>query len=77
MTKRLAENTERLLLNEFVSTYGFRPTLEHPFRQDGYICASDTHVLIRIREDLAVGNYDEQDKPVVNTMAEPEAHIKL
>lgn len=65
MTKILDENTERLLLNEFVSTDGYRPILEHPFLQNGYVCATDTHVLIRIREDLAAGKYEEQDKPAV------------
>lgn len=36
-----------------------RPVLHYPFRQDGYICAGDGWVLIRIAETLCDGEYSE------------------
>lgn len=34
-----------------------RPTIQMPFRQDGKICATDGHMLIRISESLCEGEY--------------------
>lgn len=49
----------------------YRENIEMPFRQDGRICATDGHMLIRIAEGLCEGEYT--DKPnglkAVNTNA--------
>lgn len=45
------------LLQMFVSTEDFRATLKRPWRKDGYIMASDSHILVRVNGDLSDKEY--------------------
>ena len=51
-----------------------RPTLTKPFKQDGYICATDTHVIICVAEHLIPEGqykYEVLDKPSVEEVMPP------
>ena len=50
---------EKELLDLFVATDKNRPSLHHPFLQEGKVCASDGRVLIRIDAALCEGDYSE------------------
>lgn len=76
--EKLDENTERLLFNEFVSTEDYRPKLKYPFKQNGYIYASDATVLLRIRENIVTNDYIEQESPQVwKVIPETDCEIAL
>lgn len=51
---------ERELLMLFYDSDNCREVLRQPFLQDGKVCASDGHVLIRIDSSLCEGSYDEK-----------------
>jgi len=51
---------ERELLMLFYDSDNCREVLRHPFLQDGKVCATDGHVLIRIDSSLCEGSYDEK-----------------
>lgn len=51
---------ERELLMLFYDSDNSREVLRQPFLQDGKVCASDGHVLIRIDSSLCEGSYDEK-----------------
>lgn len=51
---------ERKLLMLFYDSDNDREVLRQPFLQDGKVCASDGHVLIRIDSNLCEGSYDEK-----------------
>ena len=51
---------ERELLMLFYDSGNFREVLRQPFLQDGKVCATDGHVLIRIDSCLCEGSYDEK-----------------
>ncbi len=51
---------ERELLTLFYDSDNCREVLRQPFLQDGKVCATDGHVLIRIDSSLCDGNYEEK-----------------
>lgn len=51
---------ERELLMLFYDSDNCREVLRQPFLQDGKVCATDGHVLIRIDGSLCEGSYDEK-----------------
>ena len=51
---------ERELLMLFYDSDNSREVLRQPFLQDGKVCASDGHVLIRIDSSLCEGSYEEK-----------------
>jgi len=51
---------ERELLILFYDSGNYREVLRQPFLQDGRVCATDGHVLIRIDGSLCEGSYDEK-----------------
>lgn len=58
---------EEALFDLFVSDDGHRPQLHKPFLQDGYVNATNTNVLIRVRQELLRGKYTENTKtPLVS-----------
>lgn len=62
------------LLNRFAEDLeGFRPAIEKPFEQDGYVCATDTHILIRVERELVGVDYSTPtNAPMVSrVMPEP------
>lgn len=56
---------ESRLLSLFTDNEGYRPSLAQPFEQDGHICATDSHILIRIDKSLITGNYMLMETPNV------------
>ena len=54
--------SEKELLDLFCSKSEneIRPVLHYPWLQDGYVCASDGRILIRIAETLCDGEYSEE-----------------
>ena len=72
---------EKELLNLFTAPdldYYYRPWCGKPFKQDGYICASDSHVLMRIKETLCEAEYEENpdgNKPPEVGKIVPERNI--
>lgn len=48
---------ERQLLGMYVNVGEYRRNISMPFRQDGRICATDGHMMIRIAEGLCEGEY--------------------
>lgn len=51
---------ERELLMLFYDSDNSREVLRQPFLQDGKVCATDGHVLIRINGSLCEGSYEEK-----------------
>ena len=51
---------ERKLLMLFYDSDNCREVLRQPFLQDGKVCATDGHVLIRIDSSLCEGSYEEK-----------------
>ena len=51
---------ERELLMLFYDSDNYREVLRQPFLQDGKVCATDGHILIRIDSSLCEGSYDEK-----------------
>ena len=67
---------ERELLMLFYDSDNSREVLRQPFLQDGKVCATDGHVLIRIDSSLCEGSYDEKPgglTPPRTTSVVPEA----
>lgn len=54
-------NNEKELLNLYTAKDDYRPVLQHPFLQDGKVCATDGYMLIRIDAAKCDGEYS--DKP--------------
>ena len=50
---------ERILFDMYCSDSDLLPNIQMPFRQDGHICATDGHMLIRIVEKMCEGEYYE------------------
>lgn len=67
---------ERYLLNLYVHPESeYRQNIQEPFRQDGRICATDGHVLIRIAEGLCEEKYSDMPnglKPVNTSKVIPQ-----
>lgn len=40
-----------------------RPSLEKPIEQNGYICATDTRIAVRIKKEMLTGEYEQRDAP--------------
>lgn len=54
---------EKQLFDMYVDADGYRPALEVPFVQNGYVYASDGRILIRVRESAAIGDYPHSQSP--------------
>lgn len=50
---------EEALFDLFVGDDKFRPQFHKPFLQDGYVVATNTTILIRVRQELLKGEYTE------------------
>lgn len=62
--KKLERHKESVLLDIFIYREDdMRPSLEKPMEQDGYICATDTHIAIRIKKEMLTGEYEQRDAP--------------
>lgn len=62
--EKIHPEKEAALLDLFVYTEDdMRPSLEKPMEQDGYICATDTHIAIRIKKEMLTGEYDCRESP--------------
>lgn len=57
--KKLTADQWRSLLYKFTEDEGFYPGLQHPFKQDGYVCATDTHAILRVDKDLIPKSNDD------------------
>lgn len=71
--KELNRNEWHKLLNRFVAdAEAMRPVMMKPFEQDGYVCASDTHILIRVAKKYITEDYstDKQTPDVARIMLE-------
>lgn len=56
--KELTPNKWRNLLHEFVAdAEEMRPVMMKPFEQDGYVCATDAHILIRVAKRFISDDY--------------------
>ena len=56
--KELTPNEWHKLLNRYVAdAEAMRPVMMKPFEQDGYVCASDTHILIRVAKRYITNDY--------------------
>ena len=53
-------NNEKELLGLYYRKYEYREVLRQPFLQDGRVCATDGHMLIRISTALCEGDYQER-----------------
>ncbi len=61
--KKLTPDKWRSLLNYFVADAdSLRPVLMKPFEQDGYVCATDTHVLLRVAKKYITDDYSTEQK---------------
>lgn len=68
--KQLNADQWRSLLYKFTSDEDFRPGLQKPFEQDGYIFATETHVVLRVDKNLIpISNDDYTPKNRVPTVA--------
>lgn len=77
MSKTKLKN-EAQLLELFVAQDDLRPSLMHPFEQNGYICASDTHIVIRVAKDMTKEQYVQQECPnVERVMIEPKPQLVI
>lgn len=62
--KKLDPAKEDTIFDIFVySEDDMRPSLEKPMEQNGYICATDTHIAIRIRKEMLNGTYECRESP--------------
>lgn len=50
--KQLTADHWRNILYKFVSDEDFRPGLQKPFEQRGYVCATDAHVVLHVDRNL-------------------------
>lgn len=61
---KLGRHTEFALLDIFIYREDdMRPSLEKPMEQNGYICATDTHIAVRIKKEMLTGEYEQRDAP--------------
>lgn len=61
---RLKRHIESELLDVFIyRDDDMRPGLESPMEQDGYICATDTRIAIRIKKEMTTGEYEHRATP--------------
>lgn len=64
--KELTPNEWHKLLNRYVAdAESMRPVMMKPFEQDGYVCASDTHILICVAKRYITNDYS-TDKTTPN-----------
>ncbi len=56
---------------------GYRPTLSKPFLQDGHVIATDTTILIKIREDLLIGKYEVNERAPDVSKVWPETFLPV
>lgn len=75
--KNLSADQWRSLLYKFTSDEDFRPGLQKPFEQDGYICATETHVILRVDKNLIPKSNDDYTPKyrvptVANVMPTPD-----
>lgn len=64
----------------YLTSNSIRPVFEKPFRYDGYICASDTYRLIRVREDLLREypfNHEGKLPDMLKLVPEPNCNLTL
>lgn len=57
--KNLNAEQWRHLLYKFTSDEDFRPGLQQPFEQDGYVCATESHVVLRVNKNLIPKSNDD------------------
>lgn len=58
---------EEVFFDLFVGNDSYRPQLHKPFLQDGHVVATDSRVLIRVRQELLKGCYAENSHaPIVS-----------
>lgn len=50
--KGLTAGQWRSILYKFTADEDFRPAIQKPFRQGGYICATDAHIVLRVNRKL-------------------------
>lgn len=61
--KQISNSEWHRLLNLYVADEeSMRPALMNPFEQDGYVCATDTHTLIRVDKKYITDDYTTQSK---------------
>lgn len=61
--KTISQNDWRRLLTFFVDDMeNYRPVLMKPFEQDGYVCATDAHALIRVDKKYITDDYSTSAK---------------
>lgn len=61
---KISSSKESALLDIFIYREDdMRPSLENPMEQDGYICATDTRIAIRIRKEMLNGEYECRESP--------------
>lgn len=72
--KKITRETELL---SFVSRNPAHYFTDHVFRQDGFVVATDGHIMVRVPVDAVAGGEDivEQDKPTVSSVI-PKAFDK-
>lgn len=69
---------EKALFEPYLSTNNLRPMLHEPFLKDGYVCATDTYSILRIRQDLLAGEYSEKSHtPNVSKVLTPPNFDKV
>lgn len=57
---------ENKLFGWFVEDDGHREVFKTPFLQDGYVCATNGHVLIRVKAELLTEKYEEVATPIIS-----------
>ena len=57
--KNLNVEQWRHLLYKFTSDEDFRPGLQTPFEQNGHVCATETHVILRVDKNLIPKSNDD------------------
>lgn len=68
--KKLSADQWRILLYKFTFDEDFRPGLQKPFEQGGFICATEAHVILRVDKNLIPkSNDDYTPKDRVPTVA--------
>lgn len=68
ITPETLKGKEKQLFDPYLSDDPYLPKLKAPFLCDGYICATETHILLRVRQDLLPG-YEVNQKDVLNIAA--------
>lgn len=73
---------ESEILCLYIDENADREIIKHPFTQDGYVYATDSHILIRVNKNIVEGEYQQQEKPgcshlFINTRKELVINIEL